>query len=127
MILVDTSILVDAFTGPRDLLASLTGTVRLGERLGVPALVLYEYLRGPRSDAEIAYQERVFPAHTALPFGPAEAVIAARLYRTLARPRQREIDIAIAATALAHEAALWTVNTPDFRDIPGLRLYDAPA
>ena len=89
MILVDTSILVDAFTGSRDLLASLTGTVRLGERLGVPALVLYEYLRGPRSEAEIAYQERVFPAHTALPFGPAEAVIAARLYRTLARPRQR--------------------------------------
>lgn len=127
MILVDTSILVDAFTGPRDLLASLTGTVRLGERLGVPALVLYEYLRGPRSEAEITYQKRVFPAHTALPFGPAEAVIAARLYRTLARPRQREIDIAIAATALAHEAALWTVNTPDFRDIPGLRLYEAPA
>lgn len=127
MILVDTSILVDAFTGPRDLLASLTGTVRLGERLGVPALVLYEYLRGPRSEAEIAYQERVFPAHTALPFGPAEAAIAARLYRTLVRPRQREIDIAIAATALAHEAALWTVNAPDFRDIPGLRLYDAPA
>ena len=127
MILVDTSILVDAFTGPRDLLASLTGTVRLGERLGVPALVLYEYLRGPRSEAEIAYQERVFPAHTALPFGPAEAVIAARLYRTLARPRQREIDIAIAATELAHEAALWTVNTPDFRDIPGLRLYEPAA
>ena len=54
VILVDTSILVDAFTGPRDLLVSLTGTVQLGERLGFPALVLYEYLRGPRSEAEIA-------------------------------------------------------------------------
>jgi predicted nucleic acid-binding protein len=76
---------------------------------------------------EIAHQERVFPAHSAVPFGPAETVIAARLYRELARPRQRATDIAIAATALAHEAALWTVNTPDFRDIPGLRLYEAPA
>jgi predicted nucleic acid-binding protein len=127
VILVDTSVLIDAFTGPRDLLAALTATVRLGERLGFPALVLYEYLRGPRTQDEIAQQEWVFPAHSALPFGPAEAAIAARLYRTLARPRQRETDIAIAATALTHEAALWTVNTPDFRDIPGLRLYEAPS
>lgn len=127
MILVDTSVLVDAFTGSRDLLAALTATVQLGERLGFPALVLYEYLRGPRTEVEIAQQERVFPAHSALPFGPAEAAIAARLYRTLARPRQRETDIAIAATALTHDAALWTLNTQDFRDIPGLRLYEAPA
>ncbi len=127
MILVDTSVLVGAFTGPRDLLVPLTGTVQLGERLGISALVLYEYLRGPRSEAEIAQQEQVFPAHSALPFGSAEAAIAARLYRQLARPRQRMIDIAIAATVLAHEATLWTVNTQDFRDIPGLRLYEPPA
>jgi len=127
VILVDTSVLVGAFTGPRDLLAPLTDTVHLGERLVIPALVLYEYLRGPRSEAEVVQQEEVFPAHSALPFGFTEAAIAARLYRQLARPRQRMIDIAIAATALAHEAALWTVNIEDFRDIPGLELYQAPA
>jgi len=32
------------------------------------------------------------------------------------------IDLAIAACALTHEAALWTLNPEDFRDIPGLRL-----
>ena len=69
----------------------------------------------------------MFPAHTALPFGSAEAVIAARLYRHSLARASGMIDIAIAATALAHEAALWTVNTPDFRDIPGLRLYEPPA
>lgn len=127
MILVDTSVLVGAFSGPRDLLVPLTGTVQLGERLGISALVLYEYLRGPRSEAEIAQQEQVFPAHSALPFGSTDAAIAARLYRQLARPRQRMIDIAIAATVLAHEATLWTVNTQDFRDIPGLRLWKPPA
>ena len=37
----------------------------------------------------------------------------------------REIDIAIAACAIRHEAALWTLNTADFADIPGLRLYQA--
>jgi predicted nucleic acid-binding protein len=127
VILVDTSVLVGAFTGPRELLAPLTDTVRLGERLAIPALVLYEYLRGPRSEGELAQQQQVFPAHGALPFGSTEAAIAARLYRQLARPRQRVIDIAIAATALAHDATLWTMNTQDFRDIPGLELYRTPA
>jgi tRNA(fMet)-specific endonuclease VapC len=123
VILLDTSVLVEALTGPRALLDTLIGRVDHGERLAVPALVLYEYLRGPRRAAEIAHQQALFPVDAALSFGAAEAVIAARLYRDVARARQREFDIAIAATALAHEASLWTLNAPDFRDIPGLRLY----
>ena len=38
------------------------------------------------------------------------------------RPRGREIDIAIAACAIAHDAQLWTVNADDFKDIPNLKL-----
>jgi predicted nucleic acid-binding protein len=38
------------------------------------------------------------------------------------RPRGREIDLAIAACALQDGAALWTLNTADFRDVPELRL-----
>lgn len=127
MILVDTSVLVDALTGHRHLLPALTSTVGRGERLGIPALVLYEYLRGPRSAAEIAHQEDLLPADRALPFGAVEATIAARLYRVVPRARQREFDIAIAAIAIAHDVRLWTANTEDFRDIPGLQLYEAPA
>ena len=127
MILVDTSVLVDALTGHRHLLPALTSTVGRGERLGIPALVLYEYLRGPRSAAEIAHQEDLLPADHALPFGAIEATIAARLYRVVPRARQREFDIAIAAIAIAHDVRLWTANTEDFRDIPGLQLYEAPA
>ena len=56
-----------------------------------------------------------------------KAAIAARLYREVGCPRQRAADLAIAATAIAYEAALWTLNPNDFRDIPGLRLYQAPA
>ena len=88
---------------------------------------LYEYLRGPRSAAEIAHQEDLLPADRALPFGAVEATIAARLYRVVPRARQREFDIAIAAIAIAHDVRLWTANTEDFRDIPGLQLYEAPA
>lgn len=58
----------------------------------------------------------------ALPFGAAEAVIAARLYGKLRSPRGGELDLAIAATAIAREATLWTLNDSDFRDIPGLKL-----
>jgi predicted nucleic acid-binding protein len=33
------------------------------------------------------------------------------------------MDIAIAACAIEHRAALWTLNERDFEDIPGLMLY----
>ena len=42
------------------------------------------------------------------------------------RPRGREIDIAIAACAIAHDAQLWTVNPADFKDIPNLGLLQFP-
>jgi predicted nucleic acid-binding protein len=34
----------------------------------------------------------------------------------------REIDLAIAATAIIRDAALWTLNRDDFSDIEGLTL-----
>lgn len=45
-----------------------------------------------------------------------------RLYGKVRSPRGREIDLAIAATAIARDAALWTLKESDFRDIPGLKL-----
>ena len=88
----------------------------------VPSLVLYEWLRGPRLPQELAAQEALFPSEAAIPFGPREAALSVRLYRTLRRPRGREIDIAIAACAISRESALWTLNMADFHDIPELRL-----
>jgi predicted nucleic acid-binding protein len=67
----------------------------------------------------------LFSAATALPLGPSEATRAAQLYLRLARPRGREVDLAIAACALALGAPLWTLNPRDFRDLPGLELYTA--
>jgi predicted nucleic acid-binding protein len=54
----------------------------------------------------------------------AEALVASDLYRRLRRPRRREIDIAIAAVAIAWQAELWTANPADFADIQDLRLFE---
>jgi predicted nucleic acid-binding protein len=119
---IDTSALIDALTGPR---RSLDGLVRLvddGHRVAVSSIVLYEWLRGPRTKAELAVQQELLPPEAAVAFGAAEAALAARLYRELPRARGREVDVAVAACAVAHGAALWTLNAGDFRDVPGLRL-----
>lgn len=86
-------------------------------------VALFEWLRGPRTEDELELQERFTPAAAAVPFGAVEARTAAKLYRTLPRARGREVDIAIAACAIERDAALWTLNPDDFRDIPGLTLY----
>lgn len=125
MIVLDTSVLIDSLTGPRRSAPQFRSFIQNGERLLLPALVLYEWRRGPRLDQELAAQEALLPSSDALAFGTAEAEVASDLYRSISRPRGREIDLAIAAHALLLEATLWTLNRDDFQDIPGLDL--APA
>jgi predicted nucleic acid-binding protein len=119
---LDTSALVDALTGPRRSLDTLIHLTDGGHRLALSTIVLYEWLRGPRARAELAAQEELFPSEHAVAFGHAEAAVAARLYKHVARARGREIDLAVAACAVANGAAIWTLNPGDFRDIPDLRL-----
>jgi predicted nucleic acid-binding protein len=119
---VDTSALIDALTGPRRSLESLIRLTDEGHRLAISAIVVYEWLRGPRTKADLDAQEALFPAEAAVGFGAPEAALTARLYGQVRKPRGREIDLAIAATALAHGAAVLTLNPADFRDIPGLRV-----
>jgi predicted nucleic acid-binding protein len=121
---LDTSVLVDALTGPKRSAARLRELIQQGERVALSTLVLYEWLRGPRTREELRAQEALFPGAEAIAFGAREAALSAEAYRRLRRPRGREIDLAIAACALAHDAALWTLNRADFDDIAGLGLVD---
>ena len=122
MILIDTSALIDSLTGPRRSSARLRSFLESGERMLLSSIVLYEWLRGPRLPEELLAQEALMPREKAVAFSEAEAAIAADLYRKLRSPRGREIDLAIAATAIARDASLWTLNVEDFDDVPGLRL-----
>jgi predicted nucleic acid-binding protein len=120
LILLDTSALIDGLTGPRRSARALREAIERGERIAVPSLVLYEWLRGPRRAEELEAQEALFPRETAVAFSAPEAALAASIYRRIRRPRGREIDLAIAACALVRNARLWTLNLPDFEDIPDL-------
>jgi predicted nucleic acid-binding protein len=119
---LDTSALVDALTGPRRSIDALGRLTERGDRPAISSIVLFEWLRGPRTYAELTLQEELLPRDQAIPFGTAEADAAARIYTRVRRGRGREMDIAIAACTIVHGAALWTLNPEDFRDIPDLRL-----
>ncbi|MGE5276487.1 MAG: type II toxin-antitoxin system VapC family toxin [Acidobacteriota bacterium] len=123
MIQLDTSVLIDALTGPRRLAPALREAIEAGERVMLSSIVLYEWLRGPRIAEELEAQEALFPSASAVAFGFVEAALAANLYRAVRRPRGREIDLAVAACSLSHGSLLWTRNAEDFADVPNLRLY----
>jgi len=123
---LDTSVLIDVVTRTRPLLAAYESTTAAGHRLEVSAPVLFEFLRGPRLASDLEFQRLLQPDAQVLAFGPPQAAVAAAIYRRLKRARGREMDVAIAACAIEHGAALWTMNPDDFRDIPDLQLYVAP-
>jgi predicted nucleic acid-binding protein len=123
VIVLDTSVLVDSLTGEKRSAPALRRVFERSERVAIPALIYYEWWRGPRLPQELALAERLFPRESAIVFGLAEAALAAKLYRSVRHPRGREIDLAISACAMVREAELWTLNRDDFRDVPGLRLY----
>jgi predicted nucleic acid-binding protein len=125
VILLDTSVLVEMLGAGGRMRPELRRAIERGERLVLPTLVLFEWLRGPRTPEELEAQEALLPSDQAIAFGPEEARAAAGLYRALPRPRGREIDLAIAACALSWDATLWTLNATDFEDIPGLEVRSA--
>jgi len=121
---LDTNVLIETLTGTRRLLPRMERTIAAGHVVGTSTLVMYEWLRGPRTDQELEDQESLLPAEDACAFGAAEAAAASRMYRALRRARGRDLDIAIAACAVERGARLWTLNVDDFRDMPGLELYE---
>jgi predicted nucleic acid-binding protein len=119
---LDTSVLVDAFTGPRRSALALREVLLEGHGISFSTIVLFEWRRGARTTAELADQEALLPDADVVAFDVAAAKMAARLYAQVRRPRGREADLAVAATAIVNGATLWTLNRHDFTDIPGVQL-----
>src|SRR5205085_156774 len=62
VILMDTSVLVDGLTGTKRSGPAIRALLVEGERILLPALVLYEWLRGPRLPEELEAQDGLFPS-----------------------------------------------------------------
>jgi predicted nucleic acid-binding protein len=122
LIHLDTSVLVDAFTGERRSLAGVRTATAKGDVISFSTIVLYEWLRGPRTDSEKEAVDAFFEADLPV-FGRREAERAADLYGRVKGARQRQADLAIAACAIELGASLWTLNRSDFVDLPGLTLF----
>ncbi len=122
MIHLDTSALIDSLTGKKRSGPRLRQFIASSERVHLSTLVFFEWRRRQRLPEEIEDQEVLFPSDQLIAFGHEEAMVAADIYRKVKRARGRELDIAIAACAIAHKARLWTLNPQDFRDIPDLNL-----
>jgi predicted nucleic acid-binding protein len=120
---LDTSLLVDAFTGARRSMAALRRATVDGEVITFSTLVLYEWLRWPRTADEARAVDEFFASDVLAPFDRRAAERAATLYGQVKRARQRQADLAIAACAIEHGARLWTLNRQDFSDVPELALY----
>ena len=123
MIVVDTSVLIDALSGPRRSGPMLRAAIEAGERLLLPAWSSTNGSAARGSLEELDAQEALLPAERAL-LRAEEADLAAGLYEAVDEPRGREVDIAIAAHASEHGASVWTLNVTDFDDLPGVELYD---
>lgn len=54
MTVVNTSVLIDSLSGPKRSAKALRSAIEKGERILVPSLVLYEWLRGPRLPSQVA-------------------------------------------------------------------------
>jgi len=122
---LDTSVLIELSR------RRLIGYVDLEDGLAIPAIVLYEYLRGlaylgrDLRKARRALERRF----TIIGLSSQVAEVAAGIYAEL---RSRGIlvpdpDILIAATCISSDLPLATHNTKHFKKIPKLRIIDPEA
>ena len=84
---LDTPVLVEALRPAGHTHDQLRALVSAGDRPTLCSIVLFEWLRGPRTPAELALREAVLPDEWVVTFGPAEAACAARLYQGVPRPQ----------------------------------------
>lgn len=127
--LLDSDVIIDSLAGlpaSVELLLDLSAT---GLAISVITfLEAYEGVaRSPNSRARAQF-ESFIAGIPVIPLAVAEArrcsEIREDLRRRSRRIRARALDLLIAATAIEHDLRLVTRNIDDYRDIPGLRLYE---
>lgn len=137
--ILDASVFIEAERGLFDLEALLDAAG--DDSVAIAAVTASELLHGVERAADAAvrirrhqFVERVVADFPVLPFGLHEAREHARIWAALATKGTLigPHDLLIAATALAHQASVATLNEKEFSRVPGLSLvpvapYGRPA
>lgn len=128
MYVLDTNTLIYFFKGMGNVAQRLLA--QSPQDIAIPAIVLYELELGIAKSSQPKKRQKqletLLNQINVLPFGTAEAKIAAQVRANLEKKGTPigEYDTLIAATALAQRATLVTHNTQEFSRVPKLTIED---
>ena len=125
IVLVDTSILIDYYRKTDKEKSVWINLVRQGYSFAVSAVTKYEIYAGATPN-QLAFWDNVFRAITVMSLDELSVDTAVTINSALKRKR-KQIDLAdlfIAATAVAHNLSLVTLNRKHFERIDTLKLID---
>jgi predicted nucleic acid-binding protein len=120
--MVDASVLIDHLRGNTAARGALEQVVTGGDRLAASVVVKVEILAGMRPDEERPTRSLLDAMEWFAvddPIAERAGELANRYLRS--HPGVDPVDYIIAATAVAHEASLWTKNLKRFPMFPDLR------
>jgi len=127
MIHLDTNYLIGLLVKGSPQALDVDAWLAAGQPLAASAIAWTEFLNGPVTPLAVSRAEAVLESRI-VSFGRPEAVLAAELFNKTGRRRGSRFDCLIAATAIAAQAEVATVNQTDFTAfVPhGLKLAVAP-
>lgn len=125
IVMLDSSVLIDHFRSTDKPNTLYSSTIKCWDILYVASVAKLEVLYGSKAESH-DYWSGVFETMIVLPFDDSAVEYAYGIVRELKRKRTLiDIeDIMIAATALANDLPLATLNRKHFERIDGLKLVD---
>jgi predicted nucleic acid-binding protein len=122
MILVDTNIFIEYYKNNPEICKILEQIDPV--QLVVNDIICAELYYGARNRQELASIVADMEKFTVLPINPKISRFSVSLVKEYCLSHKLKLpDAQIAATALLHDAELFTLNLKDFEYIPALRLY----
>ena len=122
MILCDTNILIEFYKGKPTVIQTLQ---HIGSAdIAVSVITKAELFYGARDKQELVKIERHLSLCHCYGLDDAISILFIELMSRYSLSHKVSIpDMLIAATAISHELELYTLNSKDFKFIPGLNLY----
>ena len=122
MILCDTNILIEFYKNNLQLVQELKQVGQ--DQLAISVITQAELYHGALNKAELQKIKQHLALLHQYPISPTISNTFLNLMETYSLSHKLSLpDAFIAATALAHDIELYTLNTKDFQFIPNLKLY----